>query len=344
MTKEWLSILVDAVRECYSSLFGSPGPAVEPVSREDWEAVLRENGVSLKDRPAVYLVDRILIREDASYFDILHEFGHDAFYQSIGVKEIIMSLKKNPNPERMAQLKSKLPLELIELSATQYARILGASMKDKLPGLLSEYLGGSGAVFAAFNGSVQRTGWGNDLDLLLVFPDETLKQRDALTFPREWDVEVLPESFFQKGVECADGVYIDLAVNGDVLMDKRGFEETLRAYLDRPPTIEEAGYHHNISRALFSLSRERFHMHLYRRHLSEVINEAVPELSPASVLNPLHYSLSYHYLSDEYSRGNRPLISEALETVPSLRLFKAIRKAEVITPDIFSLAEKYLGV
>ena len=192
-------------------------------------------------------------------------------------------------------------------------------MREEIPEIIKEALKGINPIFVAFNGSVQRTGWGNDIDLWIVVEDEKVREITGRTFPQDWDVEMVPESRFEFGVENADGIYIDLVIKGSVITDKRGWKKTLTEYLSTTPTKEEIDYHVKEAHFLFLLAEKRLYEMKYYVKIKELEEKKKTNLDssfklpvPQGFFNPLHYSLSYAYISREYKKGRRVIISEKL--------------------------------
>ncbi|GEM_PF-2254229 len=327
--KKWLELVVDTAKQSYSELFNrEPDVSIHVVERDKWKEELEKSGASPKDRPAVYLVDKILIRDDATYFDVLHELGHEALYTNMGLKEQILRLKNEKNTRLTKYLEKKLPLEFLENAANQYAKVIGSRMKYRLPELIKKSLEGINPRFVAFNGSVQREGWGRDIDIWIVTDYDFRNE----PFPEEWDVEIVPVEVFEEGVENSDGIYIDLSVSGDIVADTGSYTKRLLESLKTKPSSKEIDYHFKRAYRTLSLAKSRLvELRLYKKMklmehqpADEVILQEANIPFPELFFNPLSYAVSYAYLGSEYSCGNRPVISNT-----KLPLLEHIRKAKL---------------
>lgn len=331
MMKNWLDSVTGVAINGYVGAFGmEPDVSTKIVAKNDWASELQKRGVNPHDRRAIYLLDEILIREDATYFDVLHEFGHEAFYQSQGIKETIKELRKTRDVKSIREMEAKFPLELVEESATDYAKLIGNEVKSQLPDLIRNYLGTIKPKFAAITGSVIREGWGENIKVWFVVDNP--EALEDICFPPEWDLEFTSSEEFQEGVTHSNGIYYDLMNRGEVIIDAEDYRKTLFENMGREPSTEEFEYHFRKAYILFLTAKKRLaELELYagiellkENSTSDVMSSALPLAFPSLFFNPLSHAVSYAYIGCEYKQGRRTLISG--EEVPLLYEIQQFQK------------------
>ena len=352
MIINWLNLVLEAARQSYKELFIEEPAKTSVVAKDSWKAALKKEGVKSRDRSGVYLVDKIVLREDATYFDVLHELGHDASYLNMGIKNKMLELKKVKNLEELRKLEKRLPLEFIENLANQYARVIGSKMKYKLPGILEESLANYDVDFAAINGSVQREGWGRDIDVWIVAknPEIFWEMANEGKLPPEWDFETVQTDVFEEDVENANGIYVDLAARGEVVIDRGSYSDKLIGKLETKPSKKEKDYHFRKAHKLLSLAKSRLlELEFYVREdlmkksgVEEALVNDMKLPVPDLFINPLSYSVSYAHIGKEYSKGNRVIISDV--KIPLLEYMRSVKQGNHHPEParIVEYAEKFL--
>jgi len=301
---------VAAIESYYELFDGGFDVEVLIIGTDSWESELERRGIQLKDRPGVYLLDEILLRDDATYFDVLHEFGHEALYQNLGVKNKLRDAQREENVQKMRELESQLPLEFLESATEQYAKLLGTRMKYKLSKIIKSVLGVFEPKFIAFNGSTQTTGWGRDLDLWIF--SENTEEIKNYQLPSEWDLEIVNPEVLEEGIGYANGVYLDLAVTGEIIEDTENYQGRMLKLLERTPSKKEVDYHLRKSYKLITLAKSILvesdfygKLKLMKKIPTEDVilhNFDIPLQD--DFFDALSYAISYAHIGKEYSRGN----------------------------------------
>ncbi len=313
----WLSSVVKETKKQYFELFGHQlEPEISIINKENWETELQKRNVKKRKSEAVYLIHEILLREDATYFQVLHEVGHEACYKQENIKEKLLQVIKLQDNQKLKEIELEYPEKFLEQKADEYALILSNKVKEKIPSLIYKTLSEENPIFIVMNGTFYTKGWGQDIDIWFIKENENPSN---IQYPKEWDVDVMNEKRFEEGIQNVDGIYLDFVKNGKIIYDPNNYSKIIQEKAKTVPSKNEVIYHFNEANWLISSARKRLLqlnnlqqqiLHENGKNIFEIILTEQELPMPQYFFNALGYAISYAYLGKEYAKGIRPIISE----------------------------------